>query len=177
MGRFMSFPLTAPSLRISLRISLRLSFHLHRQEILYTERTYLQTLYDIQRLFLDPFRGKQPPAPVSAPAAAAAAEEEALDGDGDGSQEGDKENPLPVPPTATAQPAVPRLSQRQLNDIFSNIEDILQVNAELHHQLAHRMQPAEWERKQHCLGDIFLYLSPFLKIYAGTLCSGWMSID
>ena len=46
------------------------------------------------------------------------------------------------------------LSQSNISAIFSNIEGILAVNTELLNYM-----------KQSSLGDAFLYLGPFLKLY------------
>lgn len=46
--------------------------------------------------------------------------------------------------------------------IFSNLEDILQMNTVLLHDLEERMQA--WSEAQ-CIGDLFVRLAPFLRIY------------
>ncbi|KAI3653520.1 hypothetical protein MP228_001467 [Amoeboaphelidium protococcarum] len=116
-------------------------------EIIATERSYVNTLLDIQRLFITPLRD-------------------------------------------AAYGGTPILSSKQIQDIFSNIEDIIKVNTELMNQLNTRFGcPAEVDEnapvgqqqqfiessvalrmdvysQQDAIGDIFCYLSPFFKIYS-----------
>jgi hypothetical protein len=69
---------------------------------------------------------------------------------------------LYVDPLKASSP--PILNSRQMTEIFSNIHDIIQVNTELLRQLEDRM--AAFDQNQRCLGDVFMKLSPFLKIYS-----------
>lgn len=54
------------------------------------------------------------------------------------------------------------LPQEKVTAIFSNIEDILQMNTVLLHDLEERME--SWSDGQ-CIGDLFVRLAPFLRIY------------
>ena len=54
-----------------------------------------------------------------------------------------------------------------MNEIFSNLQDIIKVNTELHHQLKERIDPNDpFHSDDKCIGDVFFRLSPFLKIYS-----------
>jgi len=55
------------------------------------------------------------------------------------------------------------LPQEKVNSIFSNIEDILQMNTLLLHDLEERME--NWNASR-CIGDLFLQMAPFLRIYS-----------
>ncbi|KAI3657907.1 hypothetical protein MP638_003544 [Amoeboaphelidium occidentale] len=69
------------------------------------------------------------------------------------------------------------LSRRSVSSLFSNFEDILSVNKELFRQLHDRlcsngsgelgvMDFSKWNPNDGFLGDIFVNLSPFLKMYS-----------
>jgi hypothetical protein len=78
------------------------------------------------------------------------------------------------------EPTRPLLAKKYLNDIFSNLEDILNVNRELLLQLRVRLRGAasveesplagkptlSWDPMRDKLGDIFMSLTPFLKVYS-----------
>ncbi|KAL6065425.1 Pleckstriny domain-containing family F member 2 [Balamuthia mandrillaris] len=87
------------------------------QEILTTERTYVQSLQIIVNSYLKPLQLK---------------------------------NLLP---------------KKQIEFIFSNLEHILIINAELLGSLEERMIPTEWAAKQQTVGDVMNKLIPWLKLY------------
>ncbi|CAG8795684.1 19693_t:CDS:2, partial [Gigaspora rosea] len=68
----------------------------------------------------------------------------------------------------------PILTKKLIKDIFANILDLLSVNTELLKRLEERLSgptdvPADdnfWNPETDCLGDIFLNLAPFLKMYS-----------
>jgi hypothetical protein len=62
--------------------------------------------------------------------------------------------------------SAPILTARQIADVFSNLDDIITVNQELFEQLSARLREPTWTAKNHSVGDIFVRLSPFLKVYA-----------
>ena len=53
-----------------------------------------------------------------------------------------------------------------MNDIFSNLLDILKVNTELYSQLSERITSEIEMEDDVAIADIFINMSPFLKIYA-----------
>jgi hypothetical protein len=57
------------------------------------------------------------------------------------------------------------ISTKNIADLFSNIGDIIKINTELLSMLTERMIACPVD-DDLCLGDIFLYLGPFLKIYS-----------
>ncbi|CAG8446200.1 28263_t:CDS:10 [Dentiscutata erythropus] len=72
----------------------------------------------------------------------------------------------------------PILTKKLIKDIFANILDLLNVNTELLKRLEERLSgptdiPADengdskfWNPETDCLGDIFLNMAPFLKMYS-----------
>jgi hypothetical protein len=79
----------------------------------------------------------------------------------------------------------PLIPPKQISEIFSNLEYISKVNLELLHRLIHRLDPSAsldpssgaaattgattvgaWDPEKDALGDIFLSLAPFLKMYS-----------
>jgi hypothetical protein len=59
------------------------------------------------------------------------------------------------------------MSKRTAAIIFSNLLDIISVNGELLRQLQERLEPMSTQTTdQQCVGDIFLALAPFLKVYS-----------
>ncbi|KAG4305231.1 hypothetical protein PORY_001401 [Pneumocystis oryctolagi] len=66
----------------------------------------------------------------------------------------------------------PILSRARISDIFSNFIDILNLNTELLRMLEERLDPfntgtvCHWDPENDCLGDIFLQMGPFMKMYS-----------
>lgn len=58
------------------------------------------------------------------------------------------------------------LSEKALATLFSNLEDLVRLNKELLAALTARIETSEWEKRSHSLGDVFLRISPFLKLYS-----------
>eukprot|EP00842_Homolaphlyctis_polyrhiza_P005966 jgi/Hompol1/6370/HPOL_001186-RA len=58
------------------------------------------------------------------------------------------------------------ISKRHLHEIFSNLKDIIGVNTELKNQLEERIQGSPFNVSKTCIGDIFLVLTPYLKMYS-----------
>ena len=71
-------------------------------------------------------------------------------------------NTLLQPVKTRAAGAAP-VDAKALDGIFLNLEGILAVNSELERSLAERM--AAWNDETCCVGDIFLRLGPYLKMY------------
>jgi len=55
------------------------------------------------------------------------------------------------------------LSQEAVKEIFNGFEDILGINRLLYEELIERLN--QWDDSSTCIGDVFLRLLPFLKIY------------
>ncbi|KAG5438519.1 hypothetical protein PCANB_002623 [Pneumocystis canis] len=66
----------------------------------------------------------------------------------------------------------PILSRARISDIFSNFIDILNFNTELLRMLEERLDPLKtgtihyWDPGKDSLGDIFLQMGPFMKMYS-----------
>ncbi|KAG9300246.1 hypothetical protein G9A89_011319 [Geosiphon pyriformis] len=68
----------------------------------------------------------------------------------------------------------PILTKKSINDIFANFLDLLSLNTELLRRLEDRIMDSTDERQQNkpwnaqdgCLGDIFLNMGPFFKMYS-----------
>ncbi|GBB97882.1 hypothetical protein RclHR1_00310010 [Rhizophagus clarus] len=83
-------------------------------------------------------------------------------------------NPL----TKSLSSANPILSKKAINEIFANLPELINVNTELLRRLDERIaitiddKPIEdsedkfWNPEDGCLGDIFLNMAPFFKMYS-----------
>ncbi|KAJ3411349.1 hypothetical protein HDV05_002370 [Chytridiales sp. JEL 0842] len=59
------------------------------------------------------------------------------------------------------------ISRRSIQEIFGNIDNIIGVTAQLLEMLEERMlDDRNWDAGSGCLGDLFIKLTPFLKIYS-----------
>ncbi|KAI9358327.1 Dbl homology domain-containing protein [Zopfochytrium polystomum] len=58
------------------------------------------------------------------------------------------------------------LDKKAIDEIFSNIEDIMPVNAMLLELLRDKIESRHWNPATSCLGEIFMKLAPFLKMYS-----------
>ncbi|KAI9345986.1 hypothetical protein DFJ73DRAFT_761361 [Zopfochytrium polystomum] len=58
------------------------------------------------------------------------------------------------------------LDKKAIDEIFSNIEDIMPVNAMLLELLQDKIESPHWNPATSCLGEIFMKLAPFLKMYS-----------
>ncbi|KAJ1976260.1 hypothetical protein H4R35_002774, partial [Dimargaris xerosporica] len=67
---------------------------------------------------------------------------------------------------AAIRPATVILSTRRINDIFANLTDIINVNQEFLRQLEARLASDTWCSDTSCVGDIFLEIAPYFKMYA-----------
>ena len=92
-------------------------------EILSTEQSYLATLHDIRRLFVQPLR------------------ESAVSG-------------------------TPILTNKQIGEIFSNLEDIVKITTELYSALLAECQQGEDLSANARVGQIFTAFIPFMKMYS-----------
>ncbi|RIA96501.1 hypothetical protein C1645_384598 [Glomus cerebriforme] len=82
------------------------------------------------------------------------------------------------PLTESLSSANPILTKKSINEIFANLSDLINVNTELLRRLDERIaitiddKPIEdsedkfWNPEDGCLGDIFLDMAPFFKMYS-----------
>ncbi|KNC99883.1 uncharacterized protein SPPG_05256 [Spizellomyces punctatus DAOM BR117] len=71
-------------------------------------------------------------------------------------------NPL-MAAVGTTSEVIPK---KIVQSIFSELAGIINVNMELRKQLEARLEEHPWNPVDGCLGDIFLNLAPFLKMYS-----------
>ncbi|KAJ1981552.1 hypothetical protein H4R34_002021 [Dimargaris verticillata] len=67
---------------------------------------------------------------------------------------------------ATIRPTTAILPTRRINDIFANLTDIINVNQEFLRQLEARLTSEAWSSDTSCVGDIFIEIAPYFKMYA-----------
>ncbi|CAB4385865.1 hypothetical protein RhiirA5_361397 [Rhizophagus irregularis] len=82
------------------------------------------------------------------------------------------------PLTKSLSSANPILSKKSINEIFANLPELINVNTELLRRLDERIaitiddKPIEdsedkfWNPEDGCLGDVFLNMAPFFKMYS-----------
>ncbi|KAH6580172.1 hypothetical protein BASA50_006778 [Batrachochytrium salamandrivorans] len=58
------------------------------------------------------------------------------------------------------------ISKKNITEIFSNLKDIFGVNTELKKQLQDRIEGSPFNPNTTCIGDVFLMLTPYLKMYS-----------
>ncbi|KAJ2160311.1 hypothetical protein GGF46_002357 [Coemansia sp. RSA 552] len=92
-----------------------------------------------------------------------------------------------APLLASAQQQAPILSRKEVRQLFANFPDIITLSRELLSQLEARLGPSvhpPWDPATGRIGDIFMRIAPFLKVYSLYLrnfrsaladISGWLS--
>ncbi|KAI8914777.1 hypothetical protein DFJ77DRAFT_463294 [Powellomyces hirtus] len=63
----------------------------------------------------------------------------------------------------TASEVIPK---KTIQSIFSELRGLINVNTELRKQLESRLDEQPWNSTNGCIGDIFLNLAPYLKMYS-----------
>ncbi|KAL5037253.1 hypothetical protein BDV3_006777 [Batrachochytrium dendrobatidis] len=58
------------------------------------------------------------------------------------------------------------IAKKFITEVFSNLKDIFGVNCELKKQLKERIKSKPFDPDTTCIGDIFLMLTPYLKMYS-----------
>ncbi|KAJ1947357.1 hypothetical protein EC988_005430, partial [Linderina pennispora] len=71
-------------------------------------------------------------------------------------------NPL----LASAQTATPILTRKEMRQLFANFADIIALSRELLLQLEARLGDGQWDGATGQVGDIFVRMAPFLKMYS-----------